>query len=351
MRLYGKQKPATREPSTKAVRMAARVWSSPDVEVRFIDEAHGHGMFALRQLSAGTRLFQEYPLVAIRHQKNRKVGPSCEHCFRFLGPIEAQMRALLEKRAAKCEAIPPACEDASLPSLPALRELPLPVPCPGGCEITFCSERCAMANLKEYHCLLCKGRSPTTAAASSSGKRRARDAPVEELELGSMGFGSGASGKSGASGSSGHAAQAATISGGGSTGRVGAPGNTDLGYEDDDDDTGGDGGAIANNGGAITDDGSVDMSMEAQLGMAACRTPLTRFEAHARATNEIFLLAAKSCAKIVLQMRSGIPFDVTMEPYPGLPHPNPPGDCPLTPPWGLPPHIAPPPPPSPGPRH
>ena len=123
MRLYGKQKPATREPSTKAVRMAARVWSSPDVEVRFIDEAHGHGMFALRQLSAGTRLFQEYPLVAIRHQKNRKVGPSCEHCFRFLGPIEAQMRALLEKRAAKCEAIPPACEDASLPSLPALREL------------------------------------------------------------------------------------------------------------------------------------------------------------------------------------------------------------------------------------
>ena len=70
-----------------------------NAEVRFIDAERGYGVFATAAMPAGTTLFKEQSLVAIQHKANRAAGPAlCERCFRFLGPLEDQMRASLRAR-------------------------------------------------------------------------------------------------------------------------------------------------------------------------------------------------------------------------------------------------------------
>lgn len=51
--------------------------------------------------------------------------------------------------------------------------------------------------------------------------------------------------------------------------------------------------------------------------MAGARTAIERFAAHARATNQIFLLAAKACALVLCRMEGGASFEAAMEPFPG----------------------------------
>ena len=120
-------------------------------EIRFIDETVGYGVFATKALPAGTRLFEEYPLVAMQHAKNKKDGViTCDRCFRFLGPLEAQIGALLRANNKSLAALP-----AQLPTVDGVAALPQPVACPGGSDLRFCSDECAQANYADHHRLFC----------------------------------------------------------------------------------------------------------------------------------------------------------------------------------------------------
>ncbi|KAL1518799.1 hypothetical protein AB1Y20_003079 [Prymnesium parvum] len=131
-------------------------------EVRHAGGQRGLGVFSRAALPAGTVLFKEHPIVAMQHLNNRAQGVVvCDRCFRFLGPIEEQIRSLLVSADRSCASLPP-----SLPQLASSAALPLPVPCPGGCALRFCSEQCAADNFAEQHRLLCHG--AASGAASSS---------------------------------------------------------------------------------------------------------------------------------------------------------------------------------------
>ena len=155
------------------------------------DAYGGFGVFAKRPLAAGTELFTEYPLLAIQHRANRKLGVKhvCANCYRFLGPLEAQVGELLTaKRCSTVALLPEKLPSAGEPALPT------PVPCPAaslrpdlGCDLQFCSAECAGKNFSQQHRLLCPcvrlGTTPSdmarlsteSAAAGIAASKRARD--------------------------------------------------------------------------------------------------------------------------------------------------------------------------------
>ena len=180
-------------------------------EVRYIGADRGNGVFATHAMPAGTVIFKEHCLVGLQHKTNRAMGPIvCERCFRFLGPLEMQMRALLRGTGAAEELVP-----AQLPRVEGMRQLPAPVAC--GCGLLFCSEACRDASFAEYHKVLC----PSAAAGASS------------------------------------------------------------------------------------DAMQVDDGANAQA--AAFKSAWSNFEAHALATNEIFLMAAKAAALVLVRVQAGQP--------------------------------------------
>ena len=109
-------------------------------------------------------IFREHSLVGLQHKCNRDEGPVvCERCFRFLGPLEAQMRSLLRGTGG------PAAEaqcPAQLPRVDGMRHLPAPVLC--GCGLRYCSAACRDASYAEYHKLLCPAAAATAAAGGAS---------------------------------------------------------------------------------------------------------------------------------------------------------------------------------------
>ena len=134
-------------------------------EVRYIGADRGHGVFATHAMAAGTVIFREHSLVGLQHKTNRAAGPVvCERCFRFLGPLETQMRGLLRgigNSAAEAQ-VP-----AQLPRVDGMRHLPAPVAC--GCGLRYCSEACRDASHAEYHKLLCPAAAAAAAAAGGGG--------------------------------------------------------------------------------------------------------------------------------------------------------------------------------------
>lgn len=137
--------------------------------VRDAGNQRGLGLFARVPLPAGTVLFKEYPIVAMQHLNNHAAGVRvCERCFRFLGPIEEQIRSLLISADRSTASLP-----TSMPPLPCSIAMPLPIACPGGCALRFCSNECASSNFAEQHHLLCRG--IAYQGASSSGL------PLQEL--------------------------------------------------------------------------------------------------------------------------------------------------------------------------
>lgn len=129
-----------------------------NAEVRFIDAERGHGVFATAAMPAGTTIFKEQNLVAIQHKSNKAAGPVlCERCFRFLGPLEDQMRALL-RASGKPDSVVP----AQLPQVEGMRPMPSPVWCGG---LQYCSEACRAAAFSEGHQLICPTVPPAAAAA------------------------------------------------------------------------------------------------------------------------------------------------------------------------------------------
>lgn len=214
--------------------------------------AAGMGVFAREDLAAGTRLFVEYPLIALQHQANRAAGPVlCDRCFRFVGPLEAQIDNLLRARApahdASTVATPP------LPRLHGMRALAQPVACAGGCAaVVYCSEECAQAQWEHHHKLLCSGaRARIDACRACGSSKRSLDGALGDL-------------------------------------------------------------AIAGASSAM--DGAAD---DGPAGGGGASTPLSRFATHARMTNEIFLLAAKAVAAILVQVGRGCSLEVAMEHFPG----------------------------------
>lgn len=183
--------------------------------VRLVDETRGHGVFAEHDMPAGTVIFKEHSLVGLQHKTNRAAGPVvCERCFRFLGPLEMQMRALCRGAGVPEDLVP-----VQLPPVEGMRQLPAPVL--SGCGLRFCSEACRDASFAEYFKLLRP--SPGVGASASDAMQVDQD--------------------------------------------------------------GGGGGS----------------------GEAAVVPPAwARFEEHALATNEIFLMAAKAAALIVVRMQTGL---------------------------------------------
>ena len=133
-------------------------------EVRSTGAGRGRGVFATHAMPAGTVIFREHSLVGLQHKCNRDEGPVvCERCFRFLGPLEAQMRSLLRGTGG------PAAEaqcPAQLPRVDGMRHLPAPVLC--GCGLRYCSAACRDASYAEYHKLLCPAAAATAAADGAS---------------------------------------------------------------------------------------------------------------------------------------------------------------------------------------
>ena len=133
-------------------------------EVRSTGAGRGRGVFATHAMPAGTVIFREHSLVGLQHKCNRDEGPVvCERCFRFLGPLEAQMRSLLRGTGG------PAAEaqcPAQLPRVDGMRHLPAPVLC--GCGLRYCSAACRDASYAEYHKLLCPAAAATAAAGGAS---------------------------------------------------------------------------------------------------------------------------------------------------------------------------------------
>ena len=144
-------------------------------EVRFIDEHRGNGVFATAAMPAGTVLFKEHSLVGLQHKTNKEAGPVvCERCFRFLGPLEMQMKELLRGvgGAAAARRVP-----AQLPRVDGMRHLPTPVLSPDG--LRFCSEACRDATMAEYHRVICQpvAAPPADAMQVDQGASSAADGP------------------------------------------------------------------------------------------------------------------------------------------------------------------------------
>ena len=133
-------------------------------EVRSTGAGRGRGVFATHAMPAGTVIFREHSLVGLQHKTNRAAGlVVCERCFRFLGPLEAQMRSLLRGTGGPAaEALCP----AQLPRVDGMRHLPAPVLC--GCGLHYCSAACRDASYAEYHKLLCPAAAAMAAAGGAS---------------------------------------------------------------------------------------------------------------------------------------------------------------------------------------
>ena len=251
-------------------------------EVRFIDGDRGHGIFATRPLAAGTLLFKERPLVAMQEAKNRWAGcVVCERCFAFLGPLEDQVRSLLHGAKKSAAALPDV-----LPAIPGWPTLPLPVVCPGGCGLRFCSSACARAEYEQGHRLLCSGSQTDTTGSTS--KRKLRDVPEVETMLETLNF------QRAAAGAQPMIPASRDPSG---SGAAAGPSSEAASSPADEEERGGSG--------------------DAERAMAGARTAFDRFAAHARATNQIFLLAAKACAVVLCRMEAGCSFEAAMDSFPG----------------------------------
>ncbi len=270
--------------------------------IRNHGDERGNGVFATRPLPEGTLIFSEYPILGMQLGTNREAGVAvCERCFRFTGPLEAQFEGLLRGLGAPLDLLPP-----QLPAVGPLEEivrsLPAPVPCPGGCALRFCSAACAGANFAEHHRLLCCG----PAAGSGGGESSSGE--------GSSGAGPSGSAKRGRPAAASDRAVARALNPRiappidelvAEKMRVRADEEEEEEEEEENAGGGGGGGGGGGPGGAAAGAASRLARVEALL----------RFESHARETNEVFVLAARACALVIVRMRAGESFERAMAPF------------------------------------
>ncbi|PNH04170.1 Histone-lysine N-methyltransferase ATXR2 [Tetrabaena socialis] len=278
--------------------------ASGSVKVRLDADGKGKGVFAARDIQEGETIFTECPLVSLQHAENQSSATVCQRCLRFIGApradswvrrvfgsVERQIGHKLHRlveglrgaqqgqgRAGgsgpgaggegasgsgqpgriyshvtpkRIEAL--RCGAASLPLSDGF-PMPPEVPCRRGCGALYCSAACETAAWEHSHCLLCTAPAPAPARASTSGEQPAAAATA--------GAGEGA-------------AAAAT----------GAEADAGPGPSS----------AAAGEGGGTADGGGGTAAVEELYGIRVDRRAMAAFAEHARATNEIFLLAAQSC--------------------------------------------------------
>ena len=273
------------------------------VAVTHLGAERGNGVVATSALPAGTRLFEEFPLIAMQHGANARTGvEACQQCFRFLGPLEAQVDRLLICRGSQVRITSP------LPAVEGVTALPLPVACPGGCDLHFCSEACAGHNWAAHHRLLCPGRRDATASAGSSLKRgRPADAAPLEASLTRLqldGEGGGASRVAGARAINDGGVAGEMADGGTSASIAATPPAAVVDVSDATPDGAGGSGAGGSGagGGAAAGGGSAADGLTLETLQAQEADPWQRFVTHANASNEVFLLAAKAAALVLCRV-------------------------------------------------
>ena len=267
-----------------------------------------------QDFAEGEVLFREPPLVGELHATSRAAAPACGHCFRHIGSVELQIaRRILaaaaaqlndqeqqeganvasgaatasaqqdgDSRGAALSASDGACEptdadsdraaalhgvDADLvqalqdgnEKLPHSAQVPLPeiVPCPGGCdEEAYCSAACARAAWDGYHRLLCTGPAGPRAGLVDEGGEDAADQRVRKRRK--------------------HSAETAPAHAAAQSHGC-SPASRAEGQQGD------------------------DCSDEATERPSTRQTALAEFNAHADATNDIFHVAARLMAGVILR--------------------------------------------------
>ncbi|MCJ8735728.1 hypothetical protein PDJAM_G00250710 [Pangasius djambal] len=116
------------------------------VEVRFIDNVKGKGLFAKRPFKKGETIFTERPLVSAQFLWNALYKyKACEYCLRALETAEENARRLSGLPA------------LGLPHPELCKVRPeLHQACPH-CQVMYCSSECRQAAWDQYHQVLCLG--------------------------------------------------------------------------------------------------------------------------------------------------------------------------------------------------
>uniref|UniRef100_A0A8C7YYL2 Protein-lysine N-trimethyltransferase SMYD5 n=1 Tax=Oryzias sinensis TaxID=183150 RepID=A0A8C7YYL2_9TELE len=116
------------------------------VEVRFIDNLKGKGLFAKRSIKKGDTIFTERPLVSAQFLWNSLYKyRACDYCLRALETAEENARRLSGNPAL----ILPHAELCGV--RPEMHQA-----CPQ-CQVMYCSSECRQAAADQYHRVLCLG--------------------------------------------------------------------------------------------------------------------------------------------------------------------------------------------------
>ncbi|KAM8849056.1 protein-lysine N-trimethyltransferase SMYD5 isoform 1-T1 [Synchiropus picturatus] len=116
------------------------------VEVRFIDNIKGKGLFAKRSIKKGDTIFTERPLVSSQFLWNSLYQyRACEFCLRALETAEENARRLSGNPGLTLPH-PELCQVR-----PELHQA-----CPQ-CQVLYCSSECRQAAADQYHRALCLG--------------------------------------------------------------------------------------------------------------------------------------------------------------------------------------------------
>nr|XP_054595222.1 histone-lysine N-trimethyltransferase SMYD5 [Nothobranchius furzeri] len=116
------------------------------VEVRFIDNLKGKGLFAKKSIKKGDTIFTERPLVSAQFLWNELYKyKACEYCLRALETAEENARRLSGNPALSLPHAELCCVH------PELHQA-----CPQ-CQVMYCSSECRQAAADQYHQVLCLG--------------------------------------------------------------------------------------------------------------------------------------------------------------------------------------------------
>uniref|UniRef100_A0A3P9LUF5 Protein-lysine N-trimethyltransferase SMYD5 n=1 Tax=Oryzias latipes TaxID=8090 RepID=A0A3P9LUF5_ORYLA len=120
--------------------------AASSVEIRFIDNLKGKGLFAKRSIKKGDAIFTERPLVSAQFLWNSLYKyRACDYCLRALETAEENARRLSGNPAL----ILPHPELCGV--RPELHQA-----CPQ-CQVMYCSSECRQAAADQYHRVLCLG--------------------------------------------------------------------------------------------------------------------------------------------------------------------------------------------------
>lgn len=115
-----------------------------DVEVRYIDDSKGNGLFAKKNFSEDSILFEESPLVCVQFSWNAEYGyKACDHCLKPLETAEENVRRL----TGKTEIVLPYPEFCTTNKSTITQ-------C-SGCGVEYCNADCQEKAFNQYHRTLC----------------------------------------------------------------------------------------------------------------------------------------------------------------------------------------------------